>query len=117
LVDYFGTGGSYRLNKGPPGKAPFSNPLANALVVVLGSLFIVAMLVLGFFAFLAIAGLFLVLGIVLAVRTWWRNRGFLRDWDVPPSNAQQEDSTTNVIEGEFRDVSASTDRDAASGSD
>ena len=75
---------------------PAGNPLANALVVVVGVLAIGLSLVVGFVAFVALAGLFLVLAAVAGLRLWWQARRHGRR----PAGRRDD-----VIEGEFRVVS------------
>ena len=58
------------LNRG----IPAGNPIANALVVIVGALAIGASIVLGFFAFVILGSVILVLGAIIALRVWWFNR-------------------------------------------
>ena len=58
------------LNRG----IPAGNPIANALVVIVGALAIGASIVLGFFAFVVLGSIVLVLGAIIALRVWWFNR-------------------------------------------
>ena len=81
---------------------PANNPLANLLVVVVGTLLIAASIVLGFMAFVVIAGVVLVLAAVLRIRLWWMGR-FGKAAQTPNSDGN------GVIEGEFRVVA--DDRD------
>ena len=73
---------------------PADNPLANLLVIVVGTLVIAASIVLGFFAFVVIAGVVLVLAAIMRIRLWWMTRF---------RQPAQKPNTTNsgVIEGEF----------------
>ena len=78
--------------------APGGNPLANALVVIVGAIVITISLVLGFFAFLALSAVVLVAAAVIGIRAWWARRSM-------PKNA--EPATTSdgqFIEGEFHVV-------------
>ncbi len=72
---------------------PSGNPLANALVVIVGAIVIGVSIVLGFFAFLALSAVILVAASVIGVRAWWAGRQM-------PKNAEQD----GVIEGEFHVV-------------
>ena len=81
---------------------PVGNPIANALVVVVGALFIGASIVLGFFAFLVLAGIVLVLGAIVSLRVWWFNRKLRREMDKQPS--QPGSARLHVIEGEYHVV-------------
>ena len=81
---------------------PAAKPIANALVVVVGALVIGASVVLGFFAFLVLAGIVLVLGAIISLRVWWFNRKLRREMDKqpPPSGS----ASLHVIEGEYHVV-------------
>ena len=81
---------------------PVGNPIANALVVVVGALVIGASIVLGFFAFLVLAGIVLVLGAIVSLRVWWFNRKLRREMDEQPS--QPGSARLHVIEGEYHVV-------------
>ena len=73
---------------------PVGNPLANLLIIIVGSLAIIASLVLGFFAFVAVAAILLVAVAYVRIRLWWlARRG---------GPTQQPDG--GVIEGEFKVV-------------
>ncbi len=48
-------------------KMPFNNPIANALVIVVGALAVGASLVLGFIAFIGLASLLAVLAAIMAI--------------------------------------------------
>ncbi|HEX5787350.1 MAG TPA: hypothetical protein VFY03_04185, partial [Woeseiaceae bacterium] len=61
---------NYSSNRG----FPAGNPIANALVVIVGALAIVASIVLGFFAFLVLAALLAIFAAIIGVRVWWFNR-------------------------------------------
>jgi uncharacterized membrane protein YphA (DoxX/SURF4 family) len=81
---------------------PFGNPVANALVVIVGTLVIGASVVLGFFAFLVIASVVLVLGAIVSLRVWWFNRKLRR---APANQAPRPGSTRlDVFEGEYHVV-------------
>ena len=87
-------------------KYSFSNPLANALVVLVGILAIGASLVLGFIAFVTLGSLVLILAAIVGIRVWWfkrRLRRAGRDADPRPASPGQ----VEVIEGEYRVVSTS----------
>ncbi len=88
---------------------PAGNPLANILVIVVGTLVIAASIVVGFFAFLIVAAIVLVLGAVIGLRVWWFNRKLARQ-----SASTRRPETTNgsgVIEGEYRVVADDKDRE------
>jgi hypothetical protein len=81
---------------------PAGNPIANVLVVIVGSLVIAASVVLGFFAFLVLASIVLVLGAVISLRIWWLNRKLARAARSPAT--ARPSMRTEVIEGEYHVV-------------
>jgi protein-S-isoprenylcysteine O-methyltransferase Ste14 len=83
------------VNRGLPG----GNPIANALVVIVGVLAIAASLVLGFVAFVVLGSIVLVLGAIIALRVWWFNRKLGKQ--VGNAQTAQEGG---VIEGEYHVV-------------
>lgn len=84
-------------------KMPFNNPIANALVIIVGALAVGASLVLGFIAIVGLASLLAVLASVIGIRLWWFNRKFRRQGPMPKQQSPEDPSAT-VIEGEFRVV-------------
>jgi len=87
---------------------PAGNPIANALVIIVGSLVIAASLVVGFLAFVVLGTLLLIMAAIIGVRLWWYNRkaaksGYAR---------QPRQDTRHAIEGEFTVVDEQrSDRD------
>jgi hypothetical protein len=78
---------------------PAGNPIANALVVIVGALAIGASIVLGFFAFVVLGSILLVLGAIIGLRVWWFNRKLRRNLQ---DNATAESHVrVDVIEGEY----------------
>ena len=74
---------------------PAGNPIANALVIIVGTLAIAASIVIGFVAFVVLASIVLVMAAVIGLRLWWFNRklrGQPRQSAAPKQGA---------IEGEF----------------
>ncbi len=91
---------------------PAGNPIANALVIIVGALAIGVSLVLGFFAFVILASILLIFSAVVGIRLWWFNRKLERRRSTPHRHAGE--SSGGVIEGEFRVVEeerTETDRD------
>ncbi len=86
------------LHRGIPG----GNPIANALVVIVGALAIGASIVLGFVAFVVLGAVLLVLGAVIGLRVWWFNRRLRRQMDAQAPPAQR--ARRDVIEGEYHVV-------------
>jgi len=81
---------------------PAGNPIANALVVIVGALAIGASIVLGFFAFVVLGSVVLVLGAIIALRVWWFNRKLAKQAERQPQPQQQPPG--GVIEGEYHVV-------------
>ncbi len=53
---------------------PAGNPIANALVIIVGALAIGASIVLGFVAFVVLGSIVLILAAIVGTRLWWFNR-------------------------------------------
>jgi hypothetical protein len=88
---------------------PAGNPLANALVVIVGILVISLSLALGFVVFLGIAGFLLVMGIVMRIRSWWLRRGFVARSGPENPARPAPPGQYQIIEGEFQEVDKSAD--------
>ena len=86
------------LNRG----IPAGNPIANVLVVIVGTLAIGASIVLGFFAFIVLASIVLVLGAVIGLRVWWLNRKLSRA--ARAQGTSRQGAQVRVIEGEYHVV-------------
>ena len=93
---------------------PVGNPLANALVVIVGAIVIGVSVVLGLVAFLILGSIVAVLAGIIGIRVWWmrhRMRGRVVDGQQASARSATE---TRVIEGEYRVVSGDrrqSDRD------
>lgn len=102
---------NYYYSRGSHGdrKLPFSNPIANALVVLVGTLAIAASVVLGFIALLVLGSLVLVLAAVIGIRVWWFNRKVARRAKSRDAGGDRDGREArvriHVIEGDYRDVS------------
>ncbi len=90
---------------------PAGNPLANALVVVVGAVVIAISFVLGVVAFVALATALMVMAAIIGVRIWWLNRR--RGGGQRRHAGQNDGSATDnaLIEGEYRVVDTDGDRD------
>lgn len=92
------------------------NPLANALMLVVGALAAGAAILLGFFAFVVLAGIVLVLAAIVGIRLWWFSRKLKREARRPsarPSAAHDEQASSGrVIEGEYTVVSTRARRNS-----
>jgi predicted lipid-binding transport protein (Tim44 family) len=80
---------------------PGSNPIANALVVIVGALVIAVSIVLGFFAFIALAALVLLSAAVIGIRVWWLQRKLARR-AKSSGDADGGRAAAGIIEGEYR---------------
>jgi uncharacterized iron-regulated membrane protein len=87
------------------------NPIANALVVVVGALAIGAFIVLGVVAFVTLGGILLVLAAVMGIRLWWFERKLPRKARSARRRSQYDPADSTVIEGEFQVVSADRQED------
>ena len=89
---------------------PVGNPIANAIVVIVGMLTIAVSIVLGFFAFVALSAIVLVAAAVIGLRAWWLKQKLRRRGSVERGSGGRE-GPPGVIEGEYRVISR--DRDEA----
>lgn len=78
---------------------PAGNPIANALVIIAGTLMIAASLVIGFFAFVVLGSAFLILAAVVGIRVWWLRRK-MQNAARQGRGASGEPHAT-MIEGEY----------------
>lgn len=79
------------------------NPIANVFVVIVGVLAISISIVLGFFAFVVLGSIVLIMAAMVGIRVWWFKRQ-LRGAVPPNAAAGPNKSTGGVIEGEYRVV-------------
>ena len=81
------------------------NPIANALVVIVGVLAVAASIVLGFVAFVILGSVVLVLAAIVGIRVWWFNRRLRRRGDASrPVDPVDSGKPGGVIEGEYHVV-------------
>ena len=78
------------------------NPIANALVVIVGALAIGASIVLGFVAFVVLGSIILILAAIVGIRVWWFNRQLRREGAGP--RPTESEAPGGVIEGEYHVV-------------
>ncbi len=83
---------------------PAGGPIASALVVIVGSLVIAATIVVGFFAFLFLGSLLLVLAAIVSIRLWWIRRRVAKGPASGVSTGQAGDAVPQTIEGEYHVV-------------
>jgi hypothetical protein len=84
---------------------PAGNPLANALVIIVGIIVISLSLALGVFVFVGIMGFLFIMGAVMAVRNWWLGRRFGRQAERDSgSPGARQPNAPQIIEGEYRKI-------------
>ena len=81
---------------------PAGNPLANIFVIIVGALAIGASIVLGFFAFVIVGSIVLIMASIIGLRVWWFKR--IMRGQVPPGGERGGEAPKGVIEGEFKVV-------------
>ena len=81
---------------------PAGNPIANIFVIIVGALAISASIVLGFFAFVIVGSIVLIMASIIGLRVWWLNRKMRGR--KPPGGETGSPSHGGVIEGEYRVV-------------
>ena len=86
-----------------------TNPLANLLIIAAGIIVIGVTVVLGFFAFVALAALVSVAAAILGVRVWWFNRKLQKKQGGQAGESSQRPGTAGVIEGEYHVVEKDSD--------
>jgi hypothetical protein len=91
---------------------PAGKPLANLLVLVVGAVTIALSLVIGFIAFVALAGMVIILAVVMGMRSWWLQR-YPRPRPTPSDNVEPTAAGPKaVIEGEFKVIDTKNRRDS-----
>jgi predicted lipid-binding transport protein (Tim44 family) len=93
------------------GKFPAGNRVANALMLIVGTLAVGAAIVLGFFAFIFLAGIILVLAGIVGIRVWWISRKLRKRHEAEGEAGAVGKGEAGIIEGEYRVVSTRRDRD------
>jgi hypothetical protein len=83
---------------------PAGSPIASALVIIVGSLVIAASIVVGFFAFVILGSLLMLLAAVVSIRLWWLRRKFARDPAFRAPAGRRPHHAPQTIEGEYRIV-------------
>ena len=83
---------------------PAGGPIANALVVIVGSLIIAASIFIGFVAVLLLGSLLLVLAAVVSIRLWWIRRKMAKGPASGASTGARAADTPQIIEGEYHVV-------------
>ena len=83
---------------------PAGNPIANALVIIVGTLVIAASVVLGFFAFVVLGSVLVILAGIIGIRLWWFNRKMRRSPEYQEAVRRSKGGAHETIEGEYRVV-------------
>ena len=91
---------------------PAGNPLANALVIIVGTLAIAASIVLGFFAFVVLGSVLVILAAVIGIRLWWFNRKMRKSPEFRERAGKSSRGGSETIEGEYRVVNEERDERA-----
>ena len=81
---------------------PAGNPIANVLVIIVGALAIGASIVLGFFAFVIVGSIVLIMASVIGLRVWWLKKKF--GGQIPTADGNARRQASGVIEGEYKVV-------------
>jgi len=81
---------------------PAGNPIANIFVIIVAALAISVSIVLGFFAFVIVGSVVLIMAAIIGLRVWWFKRQ-LRG-QMPPNANKSSTATGGVIEGEYQVV-------------
>lgn len=87
---------------------PAGNPIANIFVIIVGALAIGASIILGFFAFVIVGSIVLIMASIIGLRVWWFKRKL--GGQMPPGGDNKGAAAGGVIEGEYQVVA--DDRDA-----
>lgn len=74
-------------------------------MLVVGALAVGAAIVVGFFAFIVLSGIVLMLAAIVGIRLWWFKRKLRRQ-----SGTDRQATSDRVIEGEYTVVSTRTKR-------
>jgi hypothetical protein len=83
---------------------PAGNPLANALVIIVGTLAIAASVVLGFFAFVVLGSVLMILAAIIGIRLWWFNRKMRKAPGFQDAVRRSSGGAHEAIEGEYHVV-------------
>jgi uncharacterized membrane protein YphA (DoxX/SURF4 family) len=81
---------------------PAGNPIANMFVIIIGSLAIGASIILGFFAFVIVGSIVLIMAAIIGLRVWWFKRQLRKQG--APVGRQNSTVIGGVIEGEYQVV-------------
>ena len=90
---------------------PAGNPIANVFVIIVGALAIGASIILGFFAFVIVGSIVLIMASIIGLRVWWFKRQLRRNGSPTDTGPNQSATASKggVIEGGYKVVA--DDRD------
>lgn len=81
------------------------NPIVNLLIIISGIIVTLASLVLGFFAFLIIGSIVLVIIFLIGIRMWWLNNKIYKNMSSRYKERTYENKKNEeYIEGEYQIV-------------
>ena len=83
---------------------PAGNPIANAVVIIVGAIAILASIVVGFFAAVVLGAALLILAAFIGIRVWWLRRKLSRSGSDSRTGMAVGRSSTQTIEGEYHVV-------------
>ena len=89
---------------------PAGNPIANAVVIIVGTLAIAASVVLGFFAFVVLGSVLVILAAVIGIRLWWFNRKMRNSPEFREAARRKGGGAHETIEGEYHVVIEERDK-------
>ena len=92
------------------GRFPAANPVANALMAIVGVLVVGVAIVFGLFVFMLLAGIFAVLAAIVGIRIWWVARKLRKLHDTAAKAPGASASGAGIIEGEYHVVSTRRER-------
>lgn len=83
---------------------PAGNPIANAIVIIVGSIAILASIVVGFFAAVVLGAALLILAAFIGIRIWWLRRKMSGSGVGSGPGTVSRRAGSETIEGEYRIV-------------
>ena len=81
---------------------PAGNPIANAVVIVVGAIAILASIVVGFFAAVVLGAALLILAGFIGIRLWWLRRKMPGSGAPSGTGPATHRVDVQTIEGEYR---------------
>ncbi len=89
---------------------PAGNPIANAVVILVGTVAILASIIVGFFAAVVLGAALLILAAFVGIRLWWLRRKMSASGAASRSGSSAQRAGAQTIEGEYRVIVDSRDR-------